>query len=113
MSIRVSSSALRLGESLRVPSSVFTIQPKISLVVFQSLSPWSAFFRLTESFIYLGRERKISLRARRVSSETCCCCVLSPCVADRRLSIYTSVHWRRAEDAVGAGVIEYAFMVGG
>ena len=82
--MRVSSSALHLGESRSVPSSVFTIQPRISLVVFQSPSPWSAFFRLTESFVSLGREGKIYLMARRVSSETRCCCVLSPCVADRR-----------------------------
>ena len=92
MSRWVSRFAIRFGEGLRVPSLVFTIQPRISLVVAQSLSPCMAFLMLTDYLASAGREGNISLRARSVNSETCCCCVLSPSVADRRSSMYTSVH---------------------
>ena len=96
--MRVLSSALRLGESRSVPSSVFTIQPRIYLVVFQSPSPWSAFFRLTKSFVSLGREGKISLMARRVSSETRCCCVLSPLCRGQEV---VHIHFRALEASGG------------
>ena len=54
MSRRVPISALRFGESLRVPSSVFTIHPRISLVVVQYPYPCSAFVMLTKSFASAG-----------------------------------------------------------